>query len=184
MSEYVISTRYAKALMSISEEKGTFDAVVKDVSFVRNTIEQSKELRIFLKSPIITDSKKLDVLKEVFQSHIGEELNNFLIFLVEKGRENILQDICNRFIALSNKKLNQVDVDVISAIELSETQKQNIKSRLELMIGKKIVAGFDIDNNIIGGFKARFNDTVIDASIQHQLELLKKKLFEEDFLKN
>jgi F0F1-type ATP synthase delta subunit len=41
-----------------------------------------------------------------------------------------------------------------------------------------------VNSNIIGGFKARFNDTVIDASIEHQLSLLKKKLFEEDYLRN
>ena len=184
MSEFVISTRYAKALMSISEEKRSFETVVKDVSFVQNTLEQSKELRNFLTSPIIAESKKSNVLKEIFQSHVGEDLNNFLLFLVEKGRENILQDICLRFISLSNEKLNQVDVDIISAIDLSAVQREDIKSKLELMINKKIVASFDVNNSIIGGFKARFNDTVIDASIQHQLELLKKKLFEEDYLKN
>ncbi len=184
MSEFVISTRYAKALMSISEEKRTFETVIKEISLVKNTIEQSKELRNFLTSPIISDSKKSEVLKEIFQSHVGEDVNNFLQFLVEKGRENILQDICSRFISLSNEKLNQVDVDIISAIELSTTQKEDIKLKLEAMINKKIVARFDIDSNIIGGFKARINDTVIDASIQHQLVLLKKKLFEEDFLKN
>ncbi|MCB9247222.1 MAG: F0F1 ATP synthase subunit delta [Ignavibacteriales bacterium] len=47
-----------------------------------------------------------------------------------------------------------------------------------------MIAQFEIDNSIIGGFKARFTDTVIDASIQHQLELLKKKLFEESYLNN
>ena len=40
MSEFVISTRYAKALMSISEEKRSFETVVKDVTFVHSSYEE------------------------------------------------------------------------------------------------------------------------------------------------
>ena len=89
-----------------------------------------------------------------------------------------------RFYFLSNQKLNRVDVDIVSAIELDEKQKAEIKTKLEKMVNKKITSSFKVDASIIGGFKARFSDTVIDASVKHQLELLKKKLFQEDYLKN
>lgn len=184
MSEFVISTRYANALMELSEEKGTFEKSVADISLIKNTLDSSKELRHFLISPVIASDKKSAALEEIFNSHVGTDVNKFLSFLVEKGRENFLLDICERFISLSNEKLNQVNVNITSAIELSNAQKDDIKANLEVMINKKIVAEYVVDGKIIGGFKARFNDTVIDASVQHQLELLKKKLFEEDYLKN
>ncbi len=104
--------------------------------------------------------------------------------LIDKGREDLLNDICNRFISLSDEKLNQVNVAITSAIELSDLQKNEIEKKLTNIINKNVIAGYKIDNKIIGGFKAKYNDTVIDASIQHQLELLKKVLFQEDYLKN
>lgn len=184
MSEFLVSTRYANALLSISEDKNTFENVLNDVSLVKNTLSSSRELRNFLVSPIIDTSKKSNVLNEIFKSKIGEDVQKFLQFLIDKGRENILLDICERFLSLSNDKLNQVDVEITSAINLNDSQKENIKLKLEQMIGKTIISNYEIDPTIIGGFKARIKDTIVDASIQHQLELLKKKLFEKDFLKN
>jgi F-type H+-transporting ATPase subunit delta len=104
--------------------------------------------------------------------------------LVKKGRENLLLEISKRFLFLSNQKLNRVDVDIVSAIELDDKQKEEIKTKLEMMIEKSVIPVFKVDSSIIGGFKARFSDTVVDASVKHQLELLKKKLFQEEYLRN
>lgn len=184
MSEFVISTRYANALLSISQEKNTFNEVNEDISFVKNTLAGSKELRNLLSNPVINSSVKAEILKEIFASNIGSDVKNFLQFIVKKGRENILFDVCQRFEALSNDKLNQVNVIISSAIDLSSAQKEEIENKLAEIIKKKVIPSYKIDAGIIGGFKARYNDTVIDASIQHQLELLKKVLFQEDYLKN
>lgn len=184
MSEFVISTRYANALLELSEEKNIFNEVVNDISLVKETLEISKELRSFLGSPIIESDKKLAVLKEIFKSKVGNDSLSFLEFLVNKDRENFLYDVCKRFISLSREKLNQVEVEITSSIELTESQRNEIKSKLESILGKSVIPKYSIDSSIIGGFKAKYNDTVIDASIKHQLENLKKKLFEEDYLKN
>jgi len=37
-----------------------------------------------------------------------------------------------------------------------------------------VKADYAIDNSIIGGFVVKFDDTIIDASVKHQLELLRK----------
>jgi F-type H+-transporting ATPase subunit delta len=184
MSEFVISTRYANALMSISEDNNSFEKVLEDVVLVKNTLECSKELRNILKSPIISNSKKAEILKELFGEVTGTDAANFLEFLASKGRENLLLDICKRFLAISDVKLNQVKVSISSAIELSPEQKNDINAKLESIINKKVIPSYNIDNSIIGGFKARYRDTVIDASVKHQLEILKKKLFEDNYLKN
>ncbi len=184
MSEFVISTRYANALMDISEEKNSFEKTLNDITLIHNTLKDSKELRNFLENPIIKVDNKSNVLKDLFGNLVDSGTFNFLKFLIEKRRENLLFDICKRFITICDEKLNQVNVDITSALELSESQKLEIKSRLESFINKKVIANYVIDSNIIGGFKAKFDDTVIDASVQHQLALLKKKLFEEDYLKN
>jgi F-type H+-transporting ATPase subunit delta len=184
MSNFVISTRYANALMDISEENNSFEQVVQDITFISNTLESSKELRNVLVSPIISSEKKSDILMELFSSSVSDEVLNFLKFLVLKCRENILFEITKRFLSLSDEKIGRVKVDITSAVDLDESQKSKIKNKLEEMINKKVIPNYKIDNSIIGGFKARFNDTVIDATVQHQLELLKKKLFEQDYLNN
>ena len=75
-------------------------------------------------------------------------------------------------------------VHVLSAIELDQIQKEKINKKLKEILKMNIIADYEIDNSIIGGFKVKFKDTVIDASIQHQLEILKKKLFEQNYIRN
>lgn len=184
MSEFIISTRYASALISKSEDSNSFEQVLSDMKFIKETIEDSRELRNFLSSPIISPDKKLAALKELFDKFIGEEVSNFLEFLISKGRENLLFDICKRFKELTDEKLNQSEVEITSAVDLDDSQKKEIEIRLEKMIGKKVIPHFSIESEIIGGFKARVGDTLIDATLKHQIELLKKKLFEESYFKN
>ncbi|MEE9432276.1 MAG: ATP synthase F1 subunit delta [Melioribacteraceae bacterium] len=184
MSEFVISTRYANALMEISEEKNSFERTLEDMELVNQTLLNSKDLKNVLQNPIISSDKKSTILEEVFASHISEGVKNFLKLIVNKGRENILLEISNRFLELCDEKLNRTKVQISSAIELSDEQKENIAKKLEEITNKKIISEYNIDNSIIGGFKARFGDTIIDASVKHQLELLKKKLFEQNYLSN
>jgi len=184
MSEFVISTRYANALMESSLEKNSFEQVMKDIELVYNTLNSSKELRNVLENPIIPSEKKNKILEEIFSNKISDEVKSFISLIVNKKRENILLEICNRFLQLCDEKLNRIKVEITSAVELNNEQKNNIVKKLEEITNKKVIASYNLDNTIIGGFKARFNDTVVDASVKHQLELLKKKLFEEDYLSN
>ncbi len=184
MSEFVISTRYANALMESSIEKNSFEKVMHDIELINGTLKSSKDLRSVLGNPVISSKKKANVLNEIFEGKVSGDVKNFLELIVNKGRENILYEICNRFLQLCDEKLNRIKVEVTSAVELTSEQKENIVKKLEEITHKKVVATYTLDNSIIGGFKARFNDTVIDASVHHQLELLKKKLFEENYLSN
>jgi F-type H+-transporting ATPase subunit delta len=147
-------------------------------------LEGSKDLKVLLSNPVINSKTKSAILKEIFSSKVGAVVSNFIQFVVDKGRENLLNDICNRFMMLSDEKLNQVNVAITSAVELNELQKNEIEKKLTKIINKNVIADYKINNKIIGGFKAKYNDTVIDASIEHQLQLLKKVLFQEDYLKN
>ncbi|MBK7105870.1 MAG: ATP synthase F1 subunit delta [Ignavibacteriae bacterium] len=184
MSEFIVSTRYANALMGIAESNNLFSKIVEDIKFINLTLTDSKELRNLLHNPIVTPQKKVSILDEIFSSHVLKEVITFLNFLVEKGRENLLFDVTKRFLSLADEKLNNANIKIISAIELSKIQKESIEKKINEMLNKNVIAKYEIDSTIIGGFKAKFNDTIIDASIQHQLELLKKRLFDQSYLSN
>ncbi len=184
MSEFVISTRYANALLQTAEENNSFEEALKSIELVYNTLASSDELKSILNSYLISTSKKENILEAIFFGKVSSEVKNFLKLIAIRGRANLLFEICERFIQLSDEKLNRIKVQISSAVELSENQKEDIVKKLEKITNKKIVASYKVDKSIIGGFTARYKDTVIDASVKHQLELLKKKLFEEKYLSN
>ncbi len=176
MSEFNITSRYALALMEQAGEKGNEKKVSDDVGLIFNTLKASKDLRNILSNPVIKESKKKDILKAVFSGKIGADAANFLNFVVDKGREEFLTAILDRFLAVRREKLGIVKIDVSSSVELSANQKTTLSERFTSYTGKNVIMNYRIDESMIGGFIAKIDDTVIDASVQNQLKLLKKSL--------
>lgn len=180
MSVYSITNRYAKALLRQAEETNQFEPVANDMLQIYETLESSKELRIALESPVINEEKKNIILKEIFGSLICKETANFLEFLIRKNREDLLFEISKHFLEMKDEKLNIVHATVTSAIDLSDTEKDLFKNKLEEYSNKNVRLDFKIDSGIIGGFVVRMKDKMLDASIIHQLDVLRKRLIKAD----
>ncbi|MCF8243181.1 MAG: ATP synthase F1 subunit delta [Melioribacteraceae bacterium] len=184
MSIYNITSRYASAFMEISDEKGTIETTGKDIDLVYNTLSASKELRKFLLSPIIKTEKKRSILVEIFKDKVTEETLNFILFVLKKNREEFLFPISKRFLELKDVRMGMVAVNIRSAGELSENQKDKMKTQLESYLSKKVRLNYNIDEKLIGGFIVRVKDTVIDASIVNQLKVLRQKFSAENLSLN
>ncbi|MCX6173206.1 MAG: ATP synthase F1 subunit delta [Ignavibacteriales bacterium] len=184
MSVYRISYRYANSLMQLAEEKMIFKKVSDDAELIFNTLNSSKELRSVLKSPVVKLNDKKSLLQKIFEKKISNETASFINFVVEKNREDILFDIFKEFIALADKKNGIVKARVVSPFDLNDQSKQKMIDDLSKKTNKKVSANYNIDTDLIGGFIVRIEDTVYDASVKHQLSLLRKKFSEEIILSN
>ena len=184
MSVYRIAYRYANSLMLLAEEKKLFKKISEDADLVFNTLYGSKELRAVLKSPVVKADIKKSVMEKIFEKKISNETLSFISFVLEKNREDILFDIFKEFLALVDKKNGVVKAKVASAIEFDDKLKQKMVVDLEKKIAKKVSAVYSVDSNMIGGFIVRIEDTVYDASVKHQLSLLRKRFSEEINISN
>lgn len=178
MADYKVSIRYASSLLETSLEKKSLDVVYADVDLIYKALKSSNELKRLLSSPVVKAEAKAGILKEIFANKVSAETINFLNFVVEKNRINLLQSIIEKFFELRNEKLGLAEVEIKTAFEFTPEQSNLLKKNLEQLIGKKVILNFVIDAEVIGGFIARVGDSVFDASIQHQLDLLKKKFLQ------
>ncbi len=176
MSSYNVSSRYARALIELAEEKNIYDKVIEDVQTVYSTLKDSRELRVVLSSPIISEDKKKDILSAIFDKYVGEDVGRFLAFVVDKGRVELLTEITRRILEINDERQNIADVTLKSVIELDSAQVEKIKKAFEEYTGKKIRFKNILDESIIGGYVAQVKDKVFDASVKRQLERLKETL--------
>jgi len=176
MSSYNVSSRYARALIELAEEKNIYDKVIEDVQTVYFTLKDSRELRVVLSSPIISEEKKKDILSAIFDKYVGEDVGRFLAFVVDKGRVELLTEITRRILEINDERQNIADVTLKSVIELDSAQVEKIKKAFEEYTGKKIRFKNILDESIIGGYVAQVKDKVFDASVKRQLERLKETL--------
>jgi F-type H+-transporting ATPase subunit delta len=173
-----VSNRYALSLLSIALEKNMLDTFYNDVKLLINTFNESDELQRVVESPVVRPEVKISILDEIFSRKIDKETINFIHFIIKKRREKILYSVAKRFVELRNEHLGIVELLVRTAFELNDDQKEILKERFEKILNKKTIMNFKIDNNLIGGFIAQVGDTVYDASMKHQLELLKKEFIQ------
>lgn len=180
MGNLNISTRYANALMRLASDKNLFEEISADVDLVYNTFRGSRELQVFLKSPVIKSENKVDVLAGLFKGKISPDTLAFLEFIVKKNREELIYLIVQQYIHLRDEKLGRTNAQVVSVLELNDEQKEKLKNRLEELTKKKVRLTFSTDSRLVGGFIVRIGDTVLDASLKRQLELLREQFLKEN----
>lgn len=181
MSNLRVATRYASALMELTNEQKKSGAVADDLMIVKTAVDSSRELRALLASPVVPKEKKQAVLRDVFKKKISETVLGYMTEIVVKGRENILGEILSQYFVLRDEQLGIVRVQVKTSVEFSAKQEKDLAKQLEAMTKKKIEVTFSLDASLKGGFIARVGDTVLDGSVKRQLEILKVKLKQGSF---
>ncbi|GAB4291540.1 MAG: ATP synthase F1 subunit delta [Ignavibacteriaceae bacterium] len=174
-----IAMRYATSLLESSLSKNNLGIVSSDMDKVISIFDANPALIRVLDNPVIKPEKKQSILTEIFGNIISEDSLNFLLFVIRKNRDQMLADILRSFQHLRDQHYRIVNLKVKSAYELDENERGKIISRFEEVLNKKVRAEFQSDPSIIGGFIAQVDDTVYDASIKHQLIILKSKFLSE-----
>ncbi len=167
--------RYALALFEAAEQLDKVDLIFGDMEAIGMTLAGSRELRSLLASPVVKPDVKSRVLEEIFKKQISKETMSFITLLVKKQREGLLAETTVEFRSLYEMKRGVLNASVESAVELREEERNEITTKLETMLGKKVTPTFTVDPAIRGGFVARIGDTLIDASLRHQLEVLREQ---------
>lgn len=176
MSSHKVSIKYAKSLLANSIENNTLSTISKDADLLLNVLNENQQLIRVLESPIIKREMKQTILAEIFRERVSEEFFSFMTFLVNKGRESLILDVLSKFEKIKNESMGIVKVDLTTSNEVSEQQLSSIKLVLEKILNKSVIFSQSVDQSLIGGFIAQVDDKMYDASIKHQLELMRKQL--------
>jgi len=176
MKDFRTAKRYSKALLQLAEEQNKVDVVSKDFVLIETVIKTSRDFYLFLKSPIINTEKKKIILRDIFKNKIDELTLKFILLITDKGREMILPTILLQYRELLDEKQRIVEANIVTAIPLSEHQTEILTNKLKQITKKNVRIKTMYDSSIIGGFKVRIKDMVLDGTISYQLEKLKEKL--------
>jgi len=169
---------YAEALFEAARERDELEEVHSDLEEFVTALHESEELRLFFYGGQIPERQKrraLDGLTEGMKT----STTNFLKVLVDNGREEILEEVLSRYEQLVKEHLGRVEVEVTTAVELSEEQLDRLKERLERVLeGREVILETNVDEDLIGGAVFRFGGRLMDSSIRGRLESLREGMLE------
>ncbi len=168
-----IAYRYALALLQDAEQKNMVERIAADMRLIKETLDETSLLRATLASPVIRPHVFSEILKQIFGAHVSQDVLRFIDLLIHKNRGGFLGAITVEFQGLFDKKNNLVSAEIKSATPLDTDSQQKIIEKLKKFTNADIRPSFKIDPALKGGFVAKVGDTLIDASLAHQLEVLR-----------
>jgi F-type H+-transporting ATPase subunit delta len=169
---------YAEALFGAARERDELEEVLSDLGEFVDGLHDSEELRLFFYGGQIPERQKrraLDGLTEGMKT----PTTNFLKVLVDNGREEILEDVLARYEDLVKEHLGRIEVEVTTAVELSEEQRNRLRERLASVLdGREIILETNVNPDLIGGAVFRYGGRIMDGSIRGRLESLREGMLE------
>ena len=170
VSKAKIASTYGLALYNAAFDKDVVQNVLTDVRILLTAIDADADFVKYLANPVLDNNAKKEVLKEIAKKiHISEETLSCLDIIIDNGRAIDLALICKEYINVYYKKHNIEEVFVTSVVELDAAQKNNLETKLENKINKKIVTNYNIDINILGGLQIKYGSIMIDDSVFNKL---------------
>jgi len=170
------ASRYGASLLQFAITENKLDEVKTDAEVVLNAINNSRDLRNLLASPVIKPKTKAALIKQIFEGNVGEITQRFLALIVLQSRENVLKQIFDSFIRKYREHKNIVSAKITSAAKLDSQTAKNLKTRLEATLGKTVELVEEINPDLIGGFVLDAADYRLDASVASGMKKLKREL--------
>jgi F-type H+-transporting ATPase subunit delta len=132
--------------------------------------------------PALIDSPKLDLAQmtelmlDIGGARLSEEGQNLVRLLTANRRLSVLPEIATLFEARKAEQEGSIDVRIAAAYELMPDQEQQLAAALKRKLGREIKITSEKSPDLIGGFRLRAGDMVIDGSVSGQLGKLANEL--------
>jgi F-type H+-transporting ATPase subunit delta len=166
---------YARALFEAARDEGRLEPVREELDDFVEAQRQVPELRALLRNPQIDQRAKAAALEELLG---GDEqlVRNFLLLLAEKNRGGEVEEIAREFDRLVAREQGILDVELTTAVELSEQEARDVIGQIEQASGRKVEATQRVDPDLIGGLVLQVGSLRLDASVRGRLDRLRQEL--------
>ncbi len=180
MSNYRAALRYAEAILSVANEMKCLEAVSSDFNMIERLIHENRDFMLFLRSPIINREKKRNLLTTVLGDKVCDVTMKFILLLTAKEREGLLPEIIEEYDRLRDQLLGIINVTARTVVAMTPEQEKRLADQFGKSAKKQVRLKKLIDPSLKGGFIVQHEDTVWDASVRHQLELLRRQFLGEN----
>jgi F-type H+-transporting ATPase subunit delta len=176
MIQQKIALRYAKALFRIETAQKKQECYRTMLLELGAALTSNPLFRQFIFSPDITLEEKKKAIRKALSSYVDDTLWPFLSLLLDKQRFSLIASIAFCYDKLVRNSLSEIAVTVISAEELSSSQRKRIINKLTKFYGKTIILTEEMDPTIIGGVIILAGHDMWDWSVRSRLEKMKEDL--------
>jgi F-type H+-transporting ATPase subunit delta len=171
----VAQRMYARALLEAAQERDRLAPVREQLADFVDSVREVPELRELLRNPQVEPRAKVAIL-EALLGDADELVRNFLLLLAERGRAAEVEEVGREFERLVAREEGRIEVELTTAVELTDDEARDIVRQIERVAGQKVDATRTVDPQLIGGIVLRAGTLLVDASVRGRLERLRREL--------
>jgi F-type H+-transporting ATPase subunit delta len=173
-----VAKSYAKALFELARERNQVDAVGNELDAVARLMAEQPAMHDFLSRPWVGASAKRGAATEMAtRLGVSPLTRDFLGLVAARKRADHLAAMAAAFRALDDEAQGRVRVKLRSAVALTDAERDELSRRLSrLLAGKKLLIEESVDRGLLGGFVAEVGSTILDGSLDTQLDRMRDRL--------
>lgn len=195
MNTGIIATRYATALLKLVEETGSGETVAAQVQAIEKALDEVPDFRRAVVDPAVAAVQKISLFEASLKDSMAQELHKFLELLIRNGRIGDVRLVLTTFVTeyyrsrhIKRARLVVADPALLDPVpvegSLRQAQRLTLESRLRDLIEKqtgcRLILKTEVNPSLIGGFVFEVEDTVLDASVSRQLDIIRRQFMEKN----
>jgi F-type H+-transporting ATPase subunit delta len=170
---------YAKALLAViqKEAPGRAEAVAAELDRVAAALKAVPDFHRVLVTPMVTVEAKAKILDTVLDELEVDELTRRFLHVVQQHyRMEHMHDIAATYRELVDQSLGRERARVETATDLREDEQRRLVDAISDFEGATVVADFEANRDLLGGFKLQVGSRVFDGSLAGELSRLSKEI--------
>ncbi len=170
---------YAKALFSVvsGDDPQRAEAVAGELDRVTAASDAVPEFLRVLVTPMVAVETKTRILDTILDTlDIGQPTRRFLHVVQHHYRMQHLADISAAYRELVDQSLGRTRARVETATALAEAERRRLTDAISAFEGATVVADFEANRDLLGGFKLQVGSRVFDGSLAGELERLSREI--------
>ncbi len=174
-TDIMVARRYAQASLELAVEQGAVEQWQQDFATLTRVWRETP-LALRLADPKVGQSRRMGEARDVLSNRVSPLVLNLVLLLVQRGRARLVPRVADAFERLERDRSGRVSGYVISALPLTEEQRQSLTRQLGKRTGRTVELEERVDPSILGGLIVRVGDELIDASVVGRLRRIEAEL--------
>ena len=171
-----VANTYGQALYDLAREENLGKTILEELLFLKDVFADAPEYSKLLSMPNVPKQERCAILDEAFRGKVNPYVLNFLKILTEKGYIRQFPDCCDAYRGFYNNDNGILVVKAVSAVALSDEQKQKLTAKLESNTGKKIDLQCSVDAASLGGLRLNYDGKQVDGTVKNRMDAISKLL--------
>ena len=167
--------KYAEALFLLADEEGILQKVLDDLSAVNTVLSESPEYTNILDTPALPKEERFSLCEEAF-GILNEYVKNVIKMLSSSHNTYAFSSLYKEYKRLYNEKCGIVEIEAVSAVARTESEKDRLAAALKAKLSKTVVIHNTVDKSILGGLIIRYDSLQLNGSVRRELERIEQGL--------